>query len=119
MPTRPNTFKEAFSITTHENNDVIDEATFNYKDFQRFILRLKVKNRNVRNDEVGSPDLISFREYGSHKFWWLINFANGIIDPFTELTAGRNIVIPPRGVIDAYRQVRVKNNQRERSINLN
>lgn len=40
------------------------------------------------------PDVISFSIYGTEKLWWLICAANGIIDPNTELVAGKQIRIP-------------------------
>ena len=42
----------------------------------------------------GRPDLISFKVYGTPDFWWVICAANKIIDPFEQLTAGKQIVIP-------------------------
>ncbi len=40
------------------------------------------------------PDIISFAAYGSVNLWWLICTANSIIDPNTELSAGKQIKIP-------------------------
>ena len=40
------------------------------------------------------PDMIAFAAYGSVNFWWLICSANSIIDPNTELNAGKQIKIP-------------------------
>lgn len=39
-------------------------------------------------------DLISLSVFGTDKLWWLICTANAIIDPMTELTAGKLIKIP-------------------------
>ena len=40
------------------------------------------------------PDLIAASAYGSKNLWWLICTANGIIDPNTELVAGKQILLP-------------------------
>lgn len=40
------------------------------------------------------PDLISYAAYGTEKLWWLICTANSIVDPHTELYAGKLIKIP-------------------------
>lgn len=40
------------------------------------------------------PDLISYAAYGTEKLWWLICTANSIVDPHTELVAGKLIKIP-------------------------
>ena len=42
----------------------------------------------------GRPDLLSFKLYGTPDYWWLICAANKIIDPFEQLTAGKQIIIP-------------------------
>lgn len=40
------------------------------------------------------PDLISGAAYGTEKLWWLVCTANAIIDPNTELVAGKQILLP-------------------------
>ena len=39
-------------------------------------------------------DLIALAAFGTDRLWWLICTANGIIDPTTELIAGKQIRIP-------------------------
>ncbi len=43
---------------------------------------------------VGRPDLISFSVYQNVDYGWIIMWANNIIDPFEELYAGKELVIP-------------------------
>ena len=43
---------------------------------------------------VGRPDLISNSVYGTPDYWWVICAANRIVDPFEQLTAGKQIKIP-------------------------
>jgi hypothetical protein len=42
----------------------------------------------------GRPDLLSFKLYGTSSYWWLLCVANSIIDPFEQLTAGKQIIVP-------------------------
>tara|TARA_R110000765_G_scaffold395015_1_gene488722 strand:- start:262 stop:558 length:297 start_codon:yes stop_codon:yes gene_type:complete len=42
----------------------------------------------------GRPDLIANAAYGNKNLWWLVCTANGIIDPSTELTSGKQITLP-------------------------
>tara|TARA_R110000737_G_C14226328_1_gene421940 strand:+ start:187 stop:486 length:300 start_codon:yes stop_codon:yes gene_type:complete len=42
----------------------------------------------------GRPDLLSFKIYGTPDYWWLLCAANKIIDPFEQLTAGKQIIVP-------------------------
>lgn len=39
---------------------------------------------------------ISFREYGSIHYWWMIAKINGIYDAFEELEGGREIYLLPK-----------------------
>jgi len=60
---------------------------------QGFRVKRGVKWHTVTQDEVGRPDLIAFREYGSTALWWVIMKVSGIINPF-ELTSGTPVMIP-------------------------
>ena len=40
------------------------------------------------------PDLLADAAYGNKNLWWLICTANNIVDPNTELKAGKQIFIP-------------------------
>jgi len=42
----------------------------------------------------GRPDLLSFKIYGTPDYWWLLCAANKIIDPFEQLIAGKQILVP-------------------------
>lgn len=44
--------------------------------------------------EEGRPDLISYRVYGKAIYAWLILQYNNIVDPATELVAGKTIMLP-------------------------
>jgi hypothetical protein len=48
----------------------------------------------IPTDMEFRPDIISFAAYGTVNLWWLICTANSIIDPNTELNAGKQIKIP-------------------------
>jgi len=54
----------------------------------------------VTKEEQFNPDLIAKRVYGDEKKYYLILSANDILDPFTELYAGRAIRIPSRYIVD-------------------
>ena len=42
----------------------------------------------------GRPDLLAYKLYGSSNYWWVLCVANSIIDPFEQLTAGKQIRVP-------------------------
>lgn len=67
-----------------------------------FKTRRGVTWRTVRADEVGRPDLISLRAYGTVNLWWIIMKLNGIVDPRIDLVPGAQIAIPSRLDISDY-----------------
>lgn len=50
----------------------------------------------VQGDRQFRLDLISQDAYGVTDLWWLIAWANQIIDPFTEVVVGLRLILPPR-----------------------
>lgn len=63
------------------------------------IMKINVyKNHEVTQDERGSPDLISMREYGTEDFWWHILTFNGICR-FRDVVEGMTLRIPAMGAL--------------------
>lgn len=48
----------------------------------------------VENFYENRPDLISSVFYGEPRYWWFIAQYNKILDPYSEITAGRILLIP-------------------------
>ena len=46
------------------------------------------------------PDLISYKNYKTVGYWWLVCVANGIQDPFFETGIGRVVRLP--NLLDVY-----------------
>jgi hypothetical protein len=42
------------------------------------------------------PDILALQFYGSEQLYWIIAYANGMIDPFAETYIGRRLRIPDR-----------------------
>jgi hypothetical protein len=57
-------------------------------------------NHEVTQDERGSPDLISFREYESEDYWWHIMTYNGICR-ICDIVEGQTLKIPDYGSLVA------------------
>jgi len=70
----------------------------NSKKWKNFLVedlaKLKYKIAIVPAQMEFRADLISFSVYGTVNLWWVICSANAIIDPTTELVAGKQIRIP-------------------------
>lgn len=42
----------------------------------------------LQAQDVPFPELISFKNYGTTDFWWVLLMYNGVIDPIAEMQAG-------------------------------
>ena len=71
------------------------DATLN-----RFVMSYPVNYYRITADDVLRADLLSFKNYGSVKYWWIICYVNGIQNPFEDITIGELIKIP--NVLDIY-----------------
>lgn len=50
----------------------------------------------IENIYEGNPQVISTVFYGEPRYWWFICQFNNILDPISEITAGRVIYIPTK-----------------------
>jgi hypothetical protein len=89
-----NRFHRAYAIVTdaHGIDPLLDKVT------PRIAAIDLYKNHEVVQDERGSPDLISLREYGTEDFWWHIMTYNGICR-FRDIVEGLTLKIPELGSI--------------------
>lgn len=89
---------------TYDNQTILDLSNFTFIDLYNNIKSSVANVRLVTDSYAGTPDLISYEEYGTVKYWWIICLANRISDPFKELYAGRYIAIPSLDSINSYYQ---------------
>ena len=96
-------FGRAFSETEDRSGmEILDLSSFRYRDIRRFIPATAFRSYQVRSDETGSPDMISYRVYGTHDYWWVICIINGVTDPFSQFPAGTVLQLPSRFSIEQY-----------------
>lgn len=74
----------------------IEPETWNPPDIPR---RDTDKFTIVEPGEASRLDLVSLRVYKISSLWWVIAYANNIIDPFTECTSGRVLRYPSFDVL--------------------
>ena len=53
----------------------------------------------VKASDAGRIDLVAFNLYGDVSLWWLLAYANGIIDPFVEIPVGTRLLVPLRNEV--------------------
>lgn len=55
-------------------------------------------------NDVARPDLISYENYGTVDYWWVICLVNGIENPLTDITVGMRLIIPSILDIDGFQR---------------
>ena len=102
--------------TDNDGNVLTDPITFEFNQFLEFMRDKRAKVITITEVNEGAPESISFDEYGTHEFWWVILFVNRIQDPINELTAGTRIAIPFLSDIEAFRQGREAGKNRSETV---
>lgn len=69
-------------------------------DMPGFEAQTEITYHTVTASETDRLDKVAFYEYGKASLWWLIAWANKIIDPFI-LVKGTTLIIP---LLDDYRR---------------
>lgn len=89
-----NRFYRVFAVTTDKFgiDPLLDRIALKLRDIKTYT------NHEVTQDERGSPELISLREYDNEDFWWHIMTYNGICR-FRSIVEGQTLKIPSLGSI--------------------
>ena len=89
---------EKYGATIRFHKDKPYDDLVSSKQWTRFITqgleRASYKISSIPVSMEFRPDLIADAAYGNKNLWWLICTANNILDPNTELVAGKQIFIP-------------------------
>ncbi|NNK83727.1 MAG: hypothetical protein HKO92_11440 [Flavobacteriaceae bacterium] len=115
---KPSYNRTNFFDTQTDNNGIVssDPIAFDFKEFFEFMRTKRIKQRRISESEEGAPDLISFQEYGSEQYWWVIMLINKIQDPINELTAGTLLAIPRLSDVEEFRQSRISAQTRGQTV---
>lgn len=102
-----------FIPTFYDEGTGITEMALSDSNWIRFFeLKYPTTTYEIKNGELGRPDLISFGAYSRADYWWVILKFNDIIDPFYELNeTGIKLQIPNIKDIQDY-YMNVKNRRR-------
>jgi hypothetical protein len=58
----------------------------------------------VRANEIGFLDQIAVRYYGAgfEELWWVVAYANRLLDPEEDMYAGQELIIPGRTALTTF-----------------
>lgn len=107
------------TMTNNEGIVLTDPIEYDFQEFIEFMRNKRVKVIRINEADEFSPDLLSYAEYGTHEFWWVICYLNKIQDPLNELQAGMEIAIPLLKDIEEFKQSRNTATTRGQSVVLN
>jgi len=80
--------------------DGVKELDFLWNNLSSFeIKRTPIYYRTTVSD-VMQPDFISYKIYGTERYWWIICLVNDIMNPFTDIEEGVILKIPH--IMDIY-----------------
>ena len=54
--------------------------------------------------EVARPDLVSWENFDTVSWWWIVCLINGIENPLTDITVGMKIRIPSKLDVNAFQR---------------
>lgn len=92
---RPYCIDNFFKVVTDPNGkDILDPYTFLWTDFPYFLRNSDGLAVRIDASLEGVPDLISWDNYGTHDYWWIIAIANQMVTPDTEIVSGMNLFVP-------------------------
>lgn len=95
-----------FQITTV---DGVQEVDMLYNTLSSFNLRHTPAYYKTSIHDAMMPDLISFKMYGTEKYWWVICVVNNIQNPLTGITEGMTLKIPSiLDIQEFYRRYRLR-----------
>ena len=102
--------------TDSEGNVSTDPVSFEVREVFEFFKTRQVKLRRISASEEASPELISYQEYDTHAYWWVICYLNKIQDPINELEAGTQLAIPRLADIEEFRQANLSGQTRGETV---
>ena len=83
-----------------ETVDATIELDFLHNPLSKFTMEYPPSYYRVNGVDLMRPFLISYKLYGTVRFWWIIMLVNGIDNPLSDMEVGQILKIPSR--LDIY-----------------
>lgn len=85
------------------------ELDFLWNSLPKFELKYDPIYYRIIAEDILRPDKISFKNYGTSDFWWVICLINDLNNPFADLIVGEILTIPNQlDIFDYQRKYRVR-----------
>jgi hypothetical protein len=83
-----------------ETVDGIEELDFMDNSLSGLLFKYEPIYYRVVETDVMRPDLISYKNYGTVTYWWIVCLVNGVENPLLDIKVGDLYKLP--NVIDIY-----------------
>lgn len=90
--------------TDPRGKDVLDPYSIGIYDIHYQIRNSIGVTRTVNKSVAGAPDMISWMEYRTHDYWWILSIINRLIRAEKELITGMSFFIPSLSDLVTYLQ---------------
>lgn len=97
IPVTPAKFGPSYEIIPNRASALYNQERYSIDKYLTNFERVTITAADEYNIHT-----LTFKIYGTHQYWWVVCLFNGIIDPTTELEAGREIRIPSLVQIQSY-----------------
>lgn len=74
--------------------DEVQQLDFLWSTLSDFPLNYTPSYYRASSNDIARPDLISYKNYSTVKYWWIICVVNNISNPLTEIEDGMILKIP-------------------------
>ena len=92
---RPYSMDNMFATAVDPNNKtILDPYTFLWCEFPYYLRNSFSSVMTLTIQNAGAPDLVSWTQYGTHDYWWIISIANQMANPDTDMVSGINFYLP-------------------------
>ncbi len=92
--------KREYSVIEDGVKQTIRELDHLFVPLSLFTVKSDVGYYRVAEEDIMQPDLISFKLYGTEKYWWIICITNNIENPLADIIEGAILKIP--SIYDIY-----------------
>ena len=84
--------------------DNVKELDFLYNALSKITMEYPPSYYRVNGSDLMRPDIISYKMYGTVRFWWIIMLVNEIGCPLTDMEVGQILIIPNKLDIYAFQK---------------
>ena len=89
--------------------DNTPELDFLWNTLSSFEINHTLGYYRIRGDETDQFDLVSYRIYGTERYWWILCLVNQVKNPLVGVSEGSIIKVPDiRDIYDFYQNFAVR-----------